>query len=340
MKKPASLWLKTFAVGFAVISALLVWTLFTPPSYGDLTRIGRLSENQFGWTHTPPVVEPHLLHSAPLGEADVLVVGDSFSMTLYWQSDLVRAGYKVATTYWGEIGYLCEDFGQWVRGQGFKGSLVIVESVERAFDERLQRSEACAQIAQGRKLHIRPDPFLGPLTQKPASAFNWSAKLTTGLITWRNTRRTTKEPGDTQHGDEVIVRVVPEGCSQFTHRLCTKLPIFKEDIDHGPLTAQTFERMQRLTAAQPELKMLWMVIPNKTTVYLDPDHSRAFAQGLKAHPELGPDLFDFAQQTRHQVKDLYFPNDTHMSMPGQLAMGAVMLQEVRKRLPPPSAPGS
>lgn len=341
MKNAATLWLKTFCVGFALISALLVWTLFTPAPYGDLTRIGRLSETQFGWTHTPPTVDAALLHSAPLDQADVLVLGDSFSMTLYWQADLVRAGYKVATTYWGEIGYMCGDFNEWLRAQGFKGKLVIAQSIERAFDERVQRSEACAHIDEGRKLKIRPDPFLGPLTQKPSGGLNWSAKLTTGLITWRNTRRTLNEPGDTQHGDETLVRVVPDGCKQFTHALCNKLPIFKEDIDHGPLTQQTFERMQRITAAQAPLQILWMVIPNKTTVYLDREHSAAFVQRLRAHPELGPNLFDFAEAARHEVKDFYFPNDTHMSMFGQRAMGALMLQEVRKHLPPPtSATGS
>ncbi|RYF83677.1 MAG: hypothetical protein EOO29_02495 [Comamonadaceae bacterium] len=341
MKNPSSLWLKTFCAGFAVISALLVWTLFTPAPYGDLTRIGRLSETQFGWTQPPPAPkDAALLHSVPLDQADVLVVGDSFSMTLYWQTALVQAGYKVATTYWGEIGYLCGNFDEWLRGQGYRGRLVIVESIERAFDERLQRSEACPAIAEGRKLKIRPDPFLGPLTQKPSSALNWSAKLTTGAITWLNTRRAMRETGATQHGDETLVRPLPDGCQQFSHALCHKLPLFKEDVDHGPLTAETFARMQRLTAANPGVQMLWMVIPNKTTVYLDPEHSKDFVQGLRAHPELGPDLFDMAARARLEVKDFYFPNDTHMSMHGQLAMGAVMLQEVRKRLPTTSAPGS
>ena len=270
----------------------------------------------------------------------MLVIGDSFSMTLYWQTVLAGAGYKVATTYWGEIGYLCGDFGDWVRGQGYRGKLVIVESIERAFDERLQRSEACPAISEGRKLKIRPDPFLGPLTQSPAQALNWNAKLTTGAITWANTRRALRAPGDTQHGDETLVRVVPDGCKQFSHTLCNKLPVFKEDVDHGPLTADTFKRMQRLTAANPSLQMVWMVIPNKTTVYLDPQYSRTFVEGLRAHPELGPDLFQLAERARHEVTDFYFPNDTHMSMHGQLALGSAMLQEVRKRFPPGSPPGS
>jgi hypothetical protein len=46
---PAKLWLRVFLAGFVVIAALLVVTLFTPVPYGDLSRIGRVSEHEFGW---------------------------------------------------------------------------------------------------------------------------------------------------------------------------------------------------------------------------------------------------------------------------------------------------
>ena len=78
--------------------------------------------------------------------------------------------------------------------------------------------------------------------------------------------------------------------------------------------------------------LLWMIIPNKTTVYLDPQHSSPFVDLLKAHPALGPDLFTWAQQARFTTQDFYFPNDTHLSMLGQVSLGKAMLQEVRKRL--------
>ena len=336
---PARSWLSFFLAGFLVIVAMLIVTLFTPAPYGDLTRIGRLSDADFGWRAPPPVVDKAYVQGVPLAEADVVVVGDSFSMTHRWQSKLVQQGYKVSTMYWGQIGWLCEDFTPWIRKAGFKGRLIVVESIERAFDERMQRSEACPAMIE-RPLRIKTEPFLGPLTQKPAPGLNWSAKLTAGPITWSHTRRAVRETGDTQHGRETLVRVVPDGCSQFSHALCDKVPFFKEDIDNGPLTAQTFARMQRITAANPSFDLVWMVIPNKTTVYLDPQHSKEFVQGLRANPGLGPDLFAMAERARHEVRDFYFPNDTHISMHGQLALGAVMLQEVRKRQPPTAAPDS
>jgi hypothetical protein len=53
------------------------------------------------------------------------------------------------------------------------------------------------------------------------------------------------------------------------------------------------------------------------------------ASRLSDHP------FNWAE-TRHALtRDVYIPNDTHLSMHGQLALGELMLNEVRKKLPEP-----
>jgi len=333
----ASIWLKTFVCGFAVVSAMLIVTLLTPPPYGDLSRIGRLSDTEFGWRAPPPPAPPaDALKGTPIDQADILVVGDSFSMTFYWQAPLVQAGYKVATVYWGQFGYLCRDFSDWAVRAGFKGRLVIVESVERLLDERLRKGEPCQTMIKAPE--AKTTPFFKSFTEVPAPVFNWSAKLTSGLVTWRNTRRAKNAPGDTSYGKDTQVRLVPEGCRQFSHALCDRALFFKEDVDNGPLTAETFDLLKRYTASQ-SLPLLWMVIPNKTTVYIDPQHSQPFV-GLFGASTYGPNLFAYAQEQRKRVRDFYFPNDTHTSMHGQLALGEIILSEVRKRIPepPPRAP--
>ena len=329
----ASTWLKTFVAGFFVVSVMLVITLFTPAPYGDLSRIGRLSEAEFGWRAPPPPAPADALKGVPIDQADVLVVGDSFSMTLYWQAPLVQAGLRVATVYWGQFGYLCRDFSQWAAQTGFKGRVVIVESVERLLDERLRKGEKCPTMIKAPV--AKTTPFMKSFTEVPAPAFNWSAKLTAGLITYRNTRRARQTDGDTLYGKDTQVRLVPDGCRQFSHKLCDRALFFKEDVDNGPLTAETFELLKRFTASQ-SLPLIWMVIPNKTTVYIDPQHSKPFALAFRA-TDYGPDLFAYAQSRRMHVRDFYFPNDTHVSMQGQLALGEFMLAEVRKRLPEPPA---
>ena len=51
--KSAKLWLQVFTAGFVVIVALLIVTLYTPIAYGDLSRIGQVSEHEFGWQREP-----------------------------------------------------------------------------------------------------------------------------------------------------------------------------------------------------------------------------------------------------------------------------------------------
>ncbi len=59
---------------------------------------------------------------------------------------------------------------------------------------------------------------------------------------------------------------------------------------------------------------------------------------MKAFNEarIGPDLFRFAAEERGRVRDFYFPNDTHLSMHGQLQLGDRMLQVIRAVEPPPA----
>ncbi len=332
----ASTWLKTFVAGFLVVSTMLVVTLLTPAPYGDLSRIGRLSETEFGWRAPPPQAPEPALRGVPVNEADILVVGDSFSMTLYWQASLVRAGYRVATVYWGQFGYLCHDFSDWAAKAGFKGRLVIVESVERLLDERLRKGDQCPTMI--RAPEAKSTPFMKSFTEVPLPAINWSAKLTTGIVTYNNTRRATRTTVDTQYGKDTLVRLVPDGCRQFSHNRCDRALFFKEDLDNGPLTAESYELLRRFSASQ-SVPLLWMVIPNKTTVYIDPQHSAPFVQAFKA-AGYGPDLFAFAQDERLNVRDFYFPNDTHLSMHGQIALGDLMLAQVRQRLPDGPAPRS
>lgn len=330
---PARSWLSFFLAGFVVIIAMLLVTLFTPAPYGDLTRIGRLSDADFGWRAPPPVVDKADVQGVPLSEADVVVVGDSFSMTHRWQSKLVQQGYKVSTIYWGQIGWLCEDFTPWIRKAGFRGQLVVVESVERLLGERLDKGTHCK--AMQRDPLVKAKPFLEPLETVPGFALNWEAKLTTGVIAYFNMRDVRKSPGDTVYAKETRVRNVKDGCKYFSHRLCEKALFFIEDTDNPPLQASAVDQMKTFVASQPELSFIWMVIPDKTTVYIDHAHAAGFAKAFSASG-LGPDLFGFAADQREHVRDFYFPNDTHLSMHGQLILGDRMLQAVKEVLPLPS----
>jgi hypothetical protein len=330
--KSAKLWLQVFTAGFVVIVALLIVTLYTPIAYGDLSRIGQVSEHEFGWQREPPQVDRQLLRASPVTEADILVIGDSFSMTFRWQSALVRQGYRVTTMYWGQLNgeALCDDFDEWLDKAGFRGKLVIIESIERLVNERLQSTQKCKKMQN--PFESKTEPFFENPEHVPGFAINWKGKLMAGYITYQNTREAKESDGATLAGKATWVRPVVDGCSLFSNRLCDKALFFKDDDDNGQLTLENVAQMKAFNKTHSARSIMWMVIPNKTTIYLQPDHSKDFVTAF-TQAGLGPDLFTFAREQKTKIRDLYFPNDTHLSMYGQLALGELMLDAVRKIIP-------
>lgn len=333
-------WLGIYGTGFVVLFALLWVTLLTPPPQGAFTRIGLVSDQAFGWRSTPPPIPMTQVRNAPLNEADVLVIGDSFSMYFAWQSPLVRAGYRVASTHWDKIGPLCGDLGPWLQRQGFRGRLVILESIERLVPERLDQSRACDRMRKA-YVHI-PTPPESPSQPPPLHAeLNWKSRLFSGIVTWWRTRTIarTSHPFvvDPSEAALILATPLPDGCRQHSNRMCDKGLFLDLDRTNPELTAADADFMDRFAReAGAPFRVRWMVIPNKTTVYLQPEHAAAFVARANALG-LGPDLYGMSQDMRWKMIDLYWPNDPHWSMQGQLYFGEQMLAEVRAAIgaPPP-----
>ncbi|CAN5916306.1 hypothetical protein BH11PSE13_BH11PSE13_02670 [soil metagenome] len=331
--KPGILWLRIYGAGFVVCFAVLWVTLLTPTAYGDLTRVGRISETEFAARRPAPKFDDAYLVDSPVSAADVLVIGDSFSIRFAWQASLVQAGYRVVTTHWDKTGPLCADFPDWLRRSGFKGRFVIIESIERLLPERLDEAAACTTMSQ---------PFQAiPRATQPAAdsamalpmRLNWDAEWASGWLTYIHTRairasRTDLTFNHPRWGDLIMSRPLPNGCKEFSNRLCTK-GIFLVDDDRNPaLMDKSAAFMAHFGSLVGTPNIIWMVIPNKTTVYLKQDHAASFVQALKAL-NLGPDLFALAANSRQDVIDLYSPNDTHLSPAGYQLVGARMLQAVK-----------
>ena len=331
---PAQLWLRIFLSGFAVIVALLAVTLTTRVPYGDLSRIGLLSEEEFGWRIDQPRIDPQYLRASPVDQADILVIGDSFSVTFGWQSALTKAGYHVTTIYWAELNEsLCGDFDEWLDRAGFRGKLIVLESVERLLPERVENMKTCTKMKK--PLKYRTEPFFTYPDRVPGFSLNWNAKLTSGYTTYRNTRQAKATEHEILAAKKIWVRPVQDGCEMFSHLLCNKALFFRDDDKNRELTEDDVAELHKFSAAHTVRPILWMVIPNKTTTYVMPDHSKDFVAAF-GRSDLGPELFTFALKQKTRVRDFYFPNDTHLSTFGQLVLGERILEAVQKIVPPSS----
>ena len=141
---------RTFVLAFTTALALYaaIGFLLLPNAtfHGDLTRIGKIPETYFSWTRQQPAIDPKFLHSAKLADADLLVIGDSFSAALIWQSALAEQGLKVATVYWSTVGAICSDFVPWLEARGFKGRYIVIQIAERDARGSIEQSSECPRM--------------------------------------------------------------------------------------------------------------------------------------------------------------------------------------------------
>lgn len=323
------LWVATFALCTAVWGLLWLWTLLTPSFEGDLTRVGRLSERAFAARQVQPVIDAALRVNSPLGEADVLVVGDSFSASRMWQSQLVAAGSRVATLHVRETPGFCPQLANWLRQRGFRGHTLVLQTVQRDLDRYLAHAAQCS-VAKVRRAGQAEAPLSPGLNA--ASAPRRSAdSLLTGLLTAINTHRALSTSGeqvlkDFGDAERVCVRRMPEGCASFSHRACGWGLFLADDLERPALSPATLAAMEALTKILGAVHVVWAVMPDKSTLYLEPARYAAFGASLQSR-RLGPDLL--ATLMALPGRDIFLPNDTHLSSAAYVRVGQRLLEWMR-----------
>jgi hypothetical protein len=303
---------------------------------GELTRMGLLPESLFGWTRPQPALDIAWMQQAALKDADVLVIGDSFSDGRVWQTVLTQRGLKVRTESWESMRGICADFMPWLRAQGFAGKYVVLESIERNLVNDLGKSVACQHM------QYHPSPNTDATRYPPAVSFdvnagNYSGKLSTGIQTRLNVlnyERLSRQPGFstwTLPNDVKMARVT-NGCQLFSHARCNDALFLGYDRPEE-IDANALEDIDRLNARLSGVTPIWAFVPNKSTAYLYPDKQfwNKAEQRFQA-----PNLLRMTQRAiQSRTVDLYLANNTHFSTTGYLLMGEEIFKAMQQaRLQP------
>jgi hypothetical protein len=322
----AKTFVRLFLAAYLAIVAMLLITYFTTPFYGDLTRIGLLPESLFGWRQPQPGVPAALLQNSKTADADIVVIGDSFSVSMVWQSELVKGGLKVKTLNWDDVGSLCENVERWLKHAGFRDrGIVIIESTQSMFDKHLNESLICRGAKQPFTDMPRsgnPPPISSPLG---TDVRNGTEKITTGIAQLWNghmvkTQVGAQRFGSKSDGDIPVARPVARGCEWFSHVLCSKALFNEKDDARAPLGNATLDNIKKIGNTLADYRVVWLIIPDKTTIYFEKD--AAFWVQLESST-LGPNLYKPFLAARDANRDFYFPNDTHLSTSGLLLLGKI-----------------
>jgi hypothetical protein len=320
--------------------AVFAWCMeiYFEKLYGDLTRVGYFSERDFGWRSPQPAIPPELFKDYPLTEADILVIGDSFSDNLTWQTRLVAEGLKVGTIHWKELktpgyywGSFPDNLGEALRTAGFKGRYVIIESIERLFQDRMKvvSKEHNPIVKIDIVVYTAPYAKRNRISLSNLNGTDWGKKA---LYTKIKLSLNSLE----KYQSGIVQAINFDGCQFFSHRLCN-YAIFIED----DLKKPTFNSIANVLTVNKNLQTvgiqaIWMILPDKATVYLgygkmNEQPYQNIWQLFAQYPELiAPDLGAAFIRKSRTVKDFYMPNDTHLSTNGFLYLGDLMTQEMRK----------
>jgi hypothetical protein len=289
---------------------------------GDLTRMAMLPESQFGWRKPQPAIVSNLLIQSPLQEADVLVIGDSFSDSRVWQVALKQRGLKVRTISWSSIGSICDDFIPWVRGQGFQGKFVVMEIIERNIESGLKKSVACKNMQANSDVTI-DHPRYPPSEIIDFAQSDRSGRFSVGIQTALNYRGYEKYSSNSDFDFRYLnngakLARVKNGCDLFSHPKCNDALFLAED-KADDLNSNVLEDIKILNTRLDGVTPIWAFVPNKSTTYLHPNKgfwsevNRRFGS---------PNLLQMNQVALRKITvDLYPANNTHYSTTGYLLMG-------------------
>ena len=288
---------------------------------GNLTRMAKLPESYFGWTRPQPAIDPALMKSAGWQDADVLAIGDSFTYAQVWQTVFQQRGVHVRSETWESVFNICGDFSDWVRSTGFKGKYIVIESTEKYFEDRIARSMQCRHM----EYHTLPPQLATrpPATLPDRHSADYSGRLSVGIETELNARkydRLSAKPGFKGWDDLGEVRMVrmDDGCELFSHTRCRDVLFYAKDRVQD-MGQNILDGMAAIDARLKNYSVVWVIIPDKSTVYLHPD--KGFWDVAKRKFN-SPDLLEiFRQEVRNKTIDLYPGNNDHLSTTGYLILG-------------------
>ncbi|MDD4929059.1 MAG: hypothetical protein PHP85_07275 [Gallionella sp.] len=296
----------------------------------ELTRMAMLPETMFGWTKPQPAIDPALMRQSSWQEADILVVGDSFSDGRVWQTVLTQKGLRVRTESWDSVRGICADFMPWLREQGFRGKYIVFESVERNLVDGIAKSADCQQMQFHHSIHA-DSPRSPPASSFDPNQVTYSGRFSIGIQTRLNIfkyEKITHAAGFTSHEFPNGARLarVANGCNLFSHARCDDALFLSADRPDD-LPTSTLDNIGKLNTRMHGITPVWVFVPNKSTVYLYPE--KQFWN--KAEQRfLAPNILKtFRQAIDAGTVDLYPANNTHVSTTGYLILGNAIYQSMQ-----------
>ncbi len=315
-RRPPLTFLRWVAVTFVLLAALnIALSLRFGAIQGDLARVGGFAERDYrpGVPQAAARIAPN---TVDLADADVIVLGDSFSNRLLWQGELeALTGQRTLTFQYGEAGCI-SNWLQWLHTIKLKpGAIVVLESSERSFIARYNRMPACRKTV--------PVPVHRHLSG--AGAKSWfDPDLSLDIVYQARVLLNSARLGsqDAYRAGEVV-NVALKRADRFTDLRADRLLYHVDDEDKNDWTpTQEANALAGLSAERAAFaatgqKLTMLVMPDKSSVYRDDIvaprvRASTVTRDLLAAGVASVDTLVCLRSLAMTVPDLYLPDDTHV----------------------------
>jgi hypothetical protein len=347
-------YIRTFvALVLPVVALLTAFAFYQEPDQGDLTRIGGLTENAYGWTAPQKRFEPPLVATQYDRPFDVVVLGDSYSVNpggqtphgAFWTNFVAQqTGLSVVALSLHDVSVRAL-----LDHPVFRRSpprMVILQIVERyvirnvMLEERWMGGDfpGCPSPTAPQPVRTRHALDAAPVPWQRDTQLEFDLDQSFDTL-WKSAWRLA---GFNATRVENVPLTTP---ALFSSRTGNRMLLYDDEFRLGDWPRAEIEQaLCRLRAIQEQIQgngqtaFLFMAVPNKLSAYADFVTERRFG-GLQNLPALLADhrlnQVNLLDPLRHAVRcgvvDVYMPNDTHWGTPGnQIAAKAALAAMARQ----------
>lgn len=305
----------------------VIFSWWAEPIYGDLTRIGRWTERDFGPNSPIPNINVKS-NGKIINNTDAVVLGDSFSQKNLWQSVFTERTKNIVKTYEYSQSNCIPSFLE-VAITNASNKIVIIETVERSFIQRFSYIPSCSSKTLVPS-EIKAEMVGGtPRPKWPLSLGFWYT--TTTAI---NTIRLNIFNEQYSNRYQTVNTELSNGCALFSNRRNDKFLYYADDdLKQKWTEGEIKNAIANVLKIQNQVersgkKFIFIIAPDKSSVYQSclPTHKN----NLKT-PNINQILIDYGVNTPNMqsvfqekiglIVDLYNPDNTHWSEGGYILAG-------------------
>jgi len=320
-------------VYFGLCSLTLPLALYFQTLNGGLTRTGYLSENSFGWNGYRSAQQ--ILKSPPDENVNIVVVGDSFSNPNIWQSRLhAQTGLNVATLNWHTLEVNPKCFLRDIRKRYPNSEVLVLQTVERFAANRMM-----SLVTNKQKKCLSPAQFSRGIVQTKPGVTSQHRKLfgpiTDVVYLFRTFFNEFRQNSTNAYITNGVGVSNLERSDLFTNKRSDKLLYVEDDVElkedwSKESISNAFQAFSLFSKSAKDYSLhpVLFVIPDKLSAYAPylSKHESAsvpqpiFWQELRNNGN-HLNLLEKLSENVKKEKDIYEPNDSHLSPRGYQLIG-------------------